>query len=254
MSYETILITQQDEVGIITLHRPKQLNALNRTMTMELDQAVTHFENDDETKAIIITGAGEKAFSAGGDIKEMAAQSKEQLVERSQGRAERYWHIATCKKPIIGAINGLAYGGASVLSSLFDIRIGCENTKFRFLMVTRGRAGATWTLPLIVGWPMAKELLLTGREVEAEEALRIGLLNRLVPSSILIDTALELGRSIAANESTTVQAIKRMLDENIGLTWRDMMTNEATIRAQSVKSPPPKEAFKDFLDRKSEDI
>jgi len=223
-------------------------------MTLELDQAVTHFENNDEIKAIIVTGAGNKAFSAGGDIKEMAAQSKTQLRERSEGRAERYWHLATCRKPIIGAINGLAYGGASVLSSLLDIRIGCENTKFRFLMVTRGRAGATWTLPLIVGWPMARELLLTGREVEADEALRIGLLNRLVPSSKLMETAMEIGRSIAANDPAIVQAIKKMLDENIGLSRRDMMINEAAIRTQSVKSPPPKEAFKDFLDRKSNNI
>ena len=117
-------------------------------------------------------------------------------------------------------------------------------------MVTRGRAGATWTLPLIVGWPLAKELLLTGREVGAEEALRIGLLNKLVPSSELMKTALEMGRLIAANNPGTVQAIKKMLDEGIGLSWRDMMENEAKIRTQSVKSPPPREAFKDFLERK----
>ena len=180
----------------------------------------------------------------------MTDQSESELKERSSGRSERFWHLATCKKPTIGAINGLAYGGASVLTTLFDIRLGCENTKFRFLMVTRGRAGATWTLPLIVGWPLAKELLLTGREVGAEEALRIGLLNRLVPSSELMKTTLEMGRAIAANNTSTVQAIKEMLNEGIGLSWRDMMLNEAKIRTRSVQSPPPREAFRDFLERK----
>ena len=250
LNYKTILAERQEGVGIVTLNRPEKLNAMNLTLSLELDQAVTQFEEDDRIKALIITGVGDKAFSAGGDIKEMTDQSESELKEKSSGRSERFWHLATCKKPTIGAINGLAYGGASVLTTLFDIRIGCENTKFRFLMVTRGRAGATWTLPLIVGWPLAKELLLTGREVGADEALRIGLLNRLVSSSELTKTALEMGRAIAANNPSTVQAIKKMLNEGIGLSWQDMLLNEAKIRTRSVQSPPPREAFKDFLERK----
>lgn len=250
MDFNTVLTERYDGVGIVTLNRPEKLNAMNLTLSLELDQAVTRFDGDDEVKAIIITGSGDKAFSAGGDIKEMADQSESDLKGRSSGRSERFWHLANCKKPTIGAINGLAYGGASVLTTLFDIRIGCENTKFRFLMVTRGRAGATWTLPIIVGWPMAKELLLTGREVGAEEALRLGLLNKLVPASELMETALEMGKAIAANNPGTVQAIKKMLNENIGMSWRAMMENEVRIRTSSVHSPPPKEAFRDFLERK----
>ena len=250
MNYQTLLIEKSSGVGIITLNRPDQLNAMNSIMSLELDEVVSRFEDDDEVRAIIITGAGKKAFSAGGDIKEMAAQSESQLSDRNAGRSERFWHLATCKKPIIGAINGLAYGGASVLTSLFDIRIGCEHTKFRFLMVTRGRVGATWTLPLIVGWPMAKELLLTGREVGPDEALRLGLLNQLVPSSSLMETAMEMAKSVAANDSEIIQAIKKILDEGFGLSQREMMLNEAKIRKEAVHSPPPKEAFRDFLERK----
>ena len=250
MSYQTLLIEQSAGIGIITLNRPESLNAMNRTLSSELDHAVSRFEADDTVNAVIITGAGQKAFSAGGDIKEMAAQSQSGLKQRGSDRRERYWRLATCKKPVIGAINGLAFGGASVLTTLFDIRIGCENTKFRFLMVTRGRAGATWTLPLIVGWPVAKELLLTGREVSAQEAFDLGLLNRLVPAADLMDAAMETAAAIAKNDAGTVQAIKQMLNENIGLTYKEMMENEAAIRTRFVKSPPPKEAFKDFLDRK----
>ena len=254
MTYQTLLVENQERVGIITLNRPEKLNAMNLTLSLELDQAIRRMEEDDQVHAIIITGAGNKAFSAGGDIKEMAEQSDSHIRERSAGRRERYWHLATCKKPVIGAINGLAYGGASVLTTLFDIRIGCENTRFRFLMVTRGRAGATWTLPLIVGWPIAKDLLLTGREVGAPEALRIGLLNHLVPAADLMKTALETAAAIARNNPETVQAIKRMLNGNIGLSLRDRMIHEAAIRTQSIKSPPPKEAFRDFLERKSNNL
>ena len=112
------------------------------------------------------------------------------MVGISAGRACRApaqrsvftWHLATLKKPTIGAINGLAYGGAALLSSSLDIRIGCERSSFRFLAATYGRINSTWTLPMVVGWARAKELLYTARVVSADEALQIGLLNKIVPS------------------------------------------------------------------------
>src|SRR5436305_12526781 len=107
--------------------------------------------------------------------------------------------IATCAKPVIGMMNGLAYGGAGVLASSLDMRIGCEDTKFRFLAAAYGRINATWTLPNQVGWPIAKELLFTARVVEAEEAYRIGLLNHLVPREDLRDKAMELAGRLVAN-------------------------------------------------------
>lgn len=251
MRYETILLEKQEGVGIITLNRPERLNALSFALTVEVDQALTQFEHDEEVKAIIITGAGGKAFSAGADIHEMSQQSETQLKERGSDRVEQNWHLAACKKPTIGAINGLAYGGAALMSSIFDIRLGCERTSFRFLGVAYGRVNSTWTLPLIVGWPMAKELLLTGRVVEAEEALRIGLLNKLVPSSELMKAAVEMGQAIASNDATTVQGIKEILLRDIGMNWREMLLNEAQTVSQSLRAPPPRESFRDFLERKA---
>ena len=250
MAYRTLLLKRQEGVGIITLNRPEQLNALNAALTAELDQALSYFESEDEVKAIIITGAGDKAFSAGGDIHEMTRQSEVKLKQRSSRRVDQNWHLATCKKPTIGAINGLAYGGAALMSSTFDIRIGCERSSFRFLGVSYGRVNATWTLPLIVGWPIAKELLFTGRVVDAEEALRIGLLNKLVPSSELMGTAIDMGQAIAANNPTSVQGIKEILTRNIGMSWREMLLNENQMVSQSLKPPPPEESFRDFLERK----
>ena len=252
MTYKTLLLEKQEGVGIITLNRPERLNALSRTLFMELDQALTQFEHDEEVKAIIVTGAGDRAFSAGADIHEMVEPSKAQPQEQGSSSADWAWHLASCKKPTIGAINGLAYGGAALMSSIFDIRLGCERTSFRFIGVTYGRVNSTWSLPLIVGWPIAKELLFTGRVVEAEEALHIGLLNKLVPSSELMKAAVEVGQAIAANDATTVQVIREIMIRDIGMSWREMLLNETRTVSQSLKSPPPQESFRDFLNRKTE--
>jgi enoyl-CoA hydratase/carnithine racemase len=198
---------------------------------------------DDEVKYIIINGAGGKSFSSGADIKEMTNNAK---WEPDKVWSDWYWRIAACKKPTIGAINGLAYGGGAMLSSLLDIRIGCEQTRFRFLMVEHGAIGVTWSLPFIVGWSSAKDLLMTGRTVEGEEALRIGLLNKLVPCQNVMPTALEFARDIASNDAPAVQATKRILNENIGMSWRESMLHEAKAKLK-LKMKPPEENFKEFL-------
>lgn len=250
MAYENILFEQADGVAVITLNRPKVLNALSMPLTLELDAAISRCEADDDIKAVILTGAGEKAFSAGADIHEMAELSPEELARRGKQRGEATWHMATCRKPVIGALNGLAYGGGAMLASTFDIRIGCERTRFRFLAATYGRINSTWTLSTIIGMPMAKELLYTGRVVEAPEAKEIGLLNRLVPSSELLATALELGKMIAQNTPAMVQGIKELLNEGIGSTWADRLQMEREILTGRLKPAHPREGFKEFLDRK----
>ncbi len=250
MAYEHLLFEQADGVAIITLHRPNVLNALSMPLTLELDEAISRCEEDDEVKAIIITGAGEKAFSAGADIHEMAELSQEELAQRGQRRGEATWHMATCRKPVIGALNGLAYGGGALLASTFDIRFGCERTRFRFLAASYGRINSTWTLATIIGMPMAKELLFSGRIVEAQEAKEIGLLNRLVPSSDLLPAAVELGKTIAQNTPSMVQGIKALLNDGIGHTWEERLAMERDLLTGRLKPSHPREGFKDFLDRK----
>lgn len=251
MSYEHLLLDVADHVGIIKLNRPEVLNAMNRKLFSEIDAALTQMEEDDGVHAIIFTGAGERAFSAGADIHEMAEQARmDEPPPPDPRRPEYSWHIAASKKPTIGALNGLAYGGGAVLASSFDIRVGCERTRFRFLAVQYGRVNSTWSLPQQVGWPMAKELLFTARVVHAEEALRIGLLNHLVPSDQLMDKAMELAQLIAANDPRMVQGVKDLLIDDIGAPWRDHYDNE--LEAQKVKLAPTPvlEGFKPFLDRK----
>jgi enoyl-CoA hydratase/carnithine racemase len=250
VGYDSIVTERHDGVALIVLNRPDKLNALSFGLVRELDHELAALAADDAVSVVVLTGAGDKAFSAGADIHEMAGLASEELAERQAFRNRANWQIATFAKPIIGAINGLAYGGAALLTSMLDIRIGCERTKFRFLAATYGRVNSTWSLPLLVGLPKAKELLYTGRDVLADEAERIGLLNQVVPSAQLRDTALEMARMIAGNDSRMVQGIKRLVHEDIGLSWRERYDNEETARATWLTSAHPREGFKDFLARK----
>ena len=252
MNYEFILTERQDGLATITLNRPEKLNALSFGLMQELDTELTQLETDDEITAVVLTGAGERAFSAGADIHEMAAMSSDELEQRQAFRNEATWRIASFSKPLIGAINGLAYGGAALLSSTLDIRLGCERTAFRFLAASYGRVNSTWSLLPLVGLPKAKELLYTGRIVRHEEAERIGLLNQVVPAEQLLDRALEIGRMIGNNDARMVQGIKRLLHEDMGRSWRDQYDNEAKARDTWLSSSHPREGFKDFLSRKGQ--
>jgi 2-(1,2-epoxy-1,2-dihydrophenyl)acetyl-CoA isomerase len=250
MAYEYILSEHDDGVALITLNRPDKLNALSFPLMEELDDALSGYEADDAVKAVVLTGAGERAFSAGADIHEMAGLSSEELARRGTTRGQISWHIASYRKPLIGAINGLAYGGAALLSSSLDLRIGCEQTQFRFLAASYGRVNSTWSLPALVGIPKAKELLYTGRVVGAEEAERIGLLNQVVSSRVLVEAAIEMGRAIAKNDARMVQGIKRLLHEGMGLDWQGRYDLEDEARATYLSAGHPRDGFKGFLARK----
>ena len=250
MEYEAIKIDQVDRVAIITLNRPEVLNALNFKLVTELDEVIGDMEGDDGIGAIVITGSGERAFSAGADIHENRELGDEERETITAQRAEYTWRLATSSKPIIGAINGLCYGGGTVMATSMDMLVGCERSSFRFLAVNYGQMNATWSLPTMVGWPRAKELLYSGREVFAEEAYRIGLLNHLVPSGELMDKAVEVGASIAKNRVEGVANIKQMLLEHTGLSLEEQYRNEVGARSGRFRGLSVEEGFKDFLDRK----
>lgn len=252
MGYEYIVAERLEGVAVVTFNRPEKLNALSFGLVRELDAELTHLEEDDDIKAVILTGAGERAFSAGADIHEMAGLSAEALAERQAFRTQATWHIANFAKPLIGAINGLAYGGGALLSSSLDIRLGCERTTFRFLAASYGRVNSTWSLPHLVGLPKAKELLYTGRLVTADEAERMGLLNQVVPAAQLLDTAIQMAQMIAKNDTRMVQGIKRLLHEDIGMDWPGQYHNEEVARSTWLTSSHPREGFRDFLSRKGQ--
>ena len=251
MSRQAIKTDQVDRVAIVTLNRPEVLNALNLQLVTELDEAISEMERDDGVGAIIITGAGERAFSAGADIHENRELSNDDNREAiTEKRSEYTWHLATCAKPVIGAINGLCYGGGTVMATSLDFLVGCERSRFRFLAVNYGQMNATWSLPTMVGIPRAKELLYSGREVFADEAYHMGLINHLVPSEQLMDKAVEIAAGIAKNRVEGVANIKQMLHEHSGLSMEEQYHNEINARSGRFKGLSVEEGFKEFLDRK----
>lgn len=241
MAYDNIIVEQDSDVAVITLNRPHVLNTLSLELWRELDAAVTQAEHDSGVSVIIFAGKGNRAFSAGADVDEVSNAGDESSPSADEEEHNYGWHIATCAKPTIGAIEGLAYGSGAALASSFDMRVGCQHTVFRFLAASYGRVNSTWSLPLQVGWPIAKELLLTARLVEAREAHRIGFLNHLVACDHLMSKAMELARDISANDPKMVRRIKELVIRGIGAEWRQMYENAVAGDAGTV---PKKRARK----------
>ncbi len=252
MEYECILTEVEDGVGIVTLNRPEVLNAMNRQLVREMHHAMHGFEADDSVGCIVFTGAGEKAFSAGGDIHEQRSDDKLYTLEQqaAMGSGHSAFDVGACTKPTIGMMNGLAYGGAGVLSSSLDMRVGCEGTKFRFLAAAYGRINSTWSLPNQVGWPIAKELLFSARVVEAEEAYRIGLLNHLVPRAELRAKTMWLGRMIAGSHRGAVMGVKALMLKQLGQDLAGQYAAEVDYAANVMAGARAETAFPDFIARK----
>ncbi len=211
--------------------------------------AVKALDADDAVGCIVVTGAG-RAFSAGGDIHEQREDDRRFTEEELNSRRGRgSYEIAASAKPTIGMMNGLAYGGAAVLASSLDMRIGCEDTRFRFLAAAYGRINSTWTLPNQVGWPIAKELLFTARVVEAEEAWRIGLLNHLAPRDRLRAKTMEIARMIAANNRAAVVGVKALMLKQMAQTLEQQYDEERHYTTKIVRGASAEEAFPEFIAR-----
>ena len=253
MAYQHILLENEEGVAVITMDRPEVLNAMNHTLVSELHDAVMAANADENIGCIVITGTGNKAFSAGGDIHEQREDARNRTEEerdvRSAEHSQCMYDISSSPKPVIGMMNGLAYGGGAVLASCLDIRVGCENTKFRFLAVAYGRVNCTWTLTNQVGWPKAKEFLFTARIVEAEEAHQVGLLNHLVPADQLRAKTMEMATLIAKNNHTSVKGIKQILIKDMTADLQGMWQNEKDYTSV-VKGFGVEDAFPEFIARK----
>jgi len=249
-----IVVEKTQGVAIITLNRPEQLNAMSYQLSFELHEAVQQMSADDEVGCIVITGAGNRAFSAGGDIHEQREDDRRytqrELDARSAIRTRGSYEIGACPKPTIGMINGLAYGGAAVLASSLDMRVGCEHASFRFLAAAYGRINSTWTLPNQVGWPVAKELLFSARVVEADEAHRIGLLNHRVPCAELREKTMWLATMIAKNRRDAVMGVKALLLRDLGADLEEQWTNERDYTTNVVRGAKAEAAFPEFIARR----
>ncbi len=254
-------------VAFLTMNRPEVLNAMNRQLTEELHDAVRCANEDPEIGCIVVTGADTHprvpAFTTGGDIHEQredqaalnsGSLTTDAMDSRSARRQRGGYEVSASDKPVIGMINGLAYGGGAVLSSSLDIRIGSDAARFRFLAAAYGRINSTWTLTNQVGWPQAKELLFTARIIEAEEAYRIGLLNHLVPSYRLRQKTMEMAAEIATNDTPSVIGIKRLLLQHKGESLEQQWMNEKDFTTNVLRGTLAEEAFPEFLARRGRPV
>jgi len=257
MSYETIIYEKEEGIGVITLNRPDSLNALSRKLTQELGAALDEIEADDEIKVVIITG-GPDAFCAGADIKERAASSGKSISQSQvyffQLKANRFFtRIEDFEKPVIAAISGVAVGGGCELSLVCDLRIASESARFGLPEVKLGvipAAGGTQRLPRIIGVTKAKELLYTGDTVDAQEAYRIGLVNKVVPVENLMEEAKAMAQKLAKRPPLPIKFAKRTVNAGMQLDITSALDYEAHCAALLIMSEDRIEGFKAFAEKR----
>ncbi len=206
--YNDILVERKERVGIVTLNRPKELNALRTQLIGELADALENFDRDDTIGCIILTGAGEKAFAAGADIKEMADKSP---IDMLVGGFEAWQRISKVHKPLIAAVGGYALGGGCELAMRCDMIIASENARFGQPEINIGvipGAGGTQRLARVLGKYRTMEMVLTGTMVSAQEMADHGLVNRVVPAGEHLSEALKLAQKVAAQAPIAVRLAK----------------------------------------------
>jgi len=219
MTYKNLLYENNDGVVRITVNRPEKLNALNRETLRELDQALSMYQGDDAARALIVTGSGSRAFVAGADIAELAEQTPREGQDYALYGQSVLSRLERSRKPTIAAINGFALGGGLELALACQIRVAAEGASLGLPEVTLGLIpgfGGTQRLPRLVGRGKALELILTGDRLDAQEALKAGLVNRVVPADQLIETCEKLAKTILSRGpiavSFAIDSVNRGLD------------------------------------------
>jgi enoyl-CoA hydratase len=250
----TIVVEREDALAIVTLNRPEVLNALNIRMLDELSAAFTAFDRDDTLRAVIVTGAGSKAFAAGADIGELNALPDSRAGEAQARRGQALTvRLERLRVPVIAAVNGFALGGGCELALACDMRIASENARFGQPEVNLGLLpgyGGTQraTRQLGEGWSMY--LCLTGEMIDAAEALRIGLVQKVTPLDGLLDEARRIGNLIAAKSRLAIAATKRAFIDGAALTLADGLALEALRFGQAVATEDFHEGARAFLDKR----
>ena len=253
-TFETIKQELHGRVAILTLNRPEAMNAINMKMRGELRTALDELKRDAQVGAVILTGAGEKAFSAGMDLREFSAMNANiPIAEMKRYRWEHGEGIAAFDKPIIAAVNGLAIGGGVELTLLCDFAFAADKSSFAFGEVKRGLIpgnGGTQRLSRRIGTARALDMILTGRTVSASEALSIGLVQYVVPQNELIEQALKLAEMMAANAPVAVRSAKAAIHRGADLTLADGLRLEQDMAAFLYTTEDSKEGPQAFLEKR----
>ncbi|MFC7370078.1 enoyl-CoA hydratase/isomerase family protein [Fictibacillus iocasae] len=248
--YETITVSVTDGIALISLNRPRVLNAINRPMVTELLDVFETYDRDDEVKAFVLTGTG-RAFAAGADIDEMKDDDAISLELLNQFK--EWDRLATIRKPIIGSIHGFCFGGGFELALCCDILFAAENTQFGFPEIKLGvmpGAGGTVKLTKLMGQKKALEWLWLGDPMTAKEALEYGVINRVLAPEIVLDEAIKFAKTVAAKAPLSVRLIKETVYKSIDYSTYDGMQFERKNFYLLFSSQDQKEGMKAFVEKR----
>ncbi len=252
MAFEHILVETRGSVGLITLNRPKAMNALCADLAREIAEAVDAYEADDAIGALVVTGS-EKAFCAGADIKEM--QSKSYMDVYKEDFITVNWErLSQCRKPVIAAVAGYALGGGCEFAMMCDFILAAENAKFgqpEILIGTIPGAGGTQRLPRFIGKAKAMEMALTGRMMDAEEAERAGLVSRIVPADELVDEAVATAEKIANLSQPIVMLAKESVNRAYETTLAEGIRFERRVFHSTFSTEDQKEGMSAFAEKRT---
>jgi enoyl-CoA hydratase len=251
--FELLMYEKNAPLAFITINRPESMNALSNALVEEFDKVFDLIEQDDEIRALIITGAGEKAFMAGADIKELEARDFVLGRQQTKRRQEVFNRIAEMKIPVIAAVNGFALGAGLELAIACTLRVACEEAKLGSPEVNLGIIpgdGATQRLPRIVGFGRAMEMILTGDFVDAQEAYRIGLVNKVVTREELMEAAKKLAGKIASKAPLAIQCGKEAVNRSMEVGIYEGLAHESYLHAFTCASEDKKEGVAAFLEKR----
>ncbi|MFQ5934419.1 MAG: enoyl-CoA hydratase/isomerase family protein [Dehalococcoidia bacterium] len=259
MSFETILVERQGRIAKLVLNRPDKLNAINGKMEQELSEVIPELDQDDDVGVLVLTGAG-RAFCAGGDVSQMpgarAARESPNVddIRRGfRGAQSIVLGLQRMQKPVIGMINGVAAGAGFDLSCACDIRIGSPKSRFLSAYIRVGLFpgwGGLWLYARVLGLPKAAEMLFTGDFLEAEDAYRLGMLNRLVPEEELEETTMEMAQKIADGPPIALRLSKLLLYKGLEMDLETAMQMSAALETITLTSKDHKEGVTAFREKR----
>jgi len=253
MEYKNILLSTEGEIGILMINRPKALNALNIETLQDIQLGIREVKENPALRVVILTGVGEKAFVAGADISEMRGMNPIEAVNFSKMGHQTLNMIQNLDRPVIAAVNGFALGGGTEIAIACDFIYASENARFGQPEVTLGifpGFGGTQRLPRLIGKGKAKELILTGKMITAQEAFQMGIVNRVFPQASLMEETKKVAAQIAANGAVAVRLAKMLVDSGFNMDLADACAFESYAFGIGFATEDQKEGMAAFLEKR----
>lgn len=251
--FQTLIYEKKGNIGLLTINRPQRMNAVSNELTSEFELLLDEIESDEDLRVLVITGAGDKGFVAGADINELVDRDAKIGLKISHKRQKLFSRIENLHVPVIAAVNGFALGAGLELALACSIRVCSERAQFGAPEVKLGIIpgdGGTQRLPRLVGPGLAMEMILTGDFIDAQEAFRIGLANKIVPHGELMDKAMELAEKIASRPPLAVKYAKEAVNRSMECSTVSGFALESYLHALSCTTEDKKEGVSAFLEKR----